>query len=64
MRGTWEPKWENIWPQPSKAEQANDVGHNSQRVACGSKRSMTIRQSPSFREIEQGLSKLPLHERH
>ena len=38
MRGTWEPKWENVWPQPSIAEQANDVGHNSQRGACGSKK--------------------------
>ena len=52
MQGTWEPKWENVWPQPSIAENANDVGHNSQRGACGSKRSTTVRQSPSFGEIE------------
>ena len=60
MRGTSEPKWENVWPQSSIAEQANDVGHSSQRGVCGSKTSTTVRQSLSFRETEQGLSKLPL----
>ena len=28
MQGTWEPKWENVWPQPSVAEKANDVGQD------------------------------------
>ena len=59
MRGTWEPKWENVWPQPSITEKADDLGHNSQRGACGSKRSTTVRQSQVFEKLNEAYQSSP-----